>query len=281
MNIPKIAQSGQHYASLGDAMEALAAIMAQLRHPDTGCPWDQKQTFNTIAPYTIEEAYEVADAIQRHNMPDLCEELGDLLLQVFYHAQMAEELKHFQILDVVRSIIDKMLRRHPHVFGDQPPPRAGENHALWESIKAEERRHKYGSDPQTAESALDGVAVALPALQRAERLQSRAARVGFDWPSAEGAIEKVREEFDEVVAAQNEPAHLAEEMGDLLFAVVNVSRKLGIDSEAALRDANAKFTRRFHAMEGLARSRGLRFEALSLEAQDALWKDVKNSEISK
>jgi ATP diphosphatase len=244
-------------------IERLTTIMERLRDPKTGCEWDTVQTFETIAPYTIEEAYEVADAIQRGDMADLKDELGDLLLQVIFHSRMAEEAGHFALPDVVNAISDKMERRHPHIFLGQ----AEGGHHLWEQIKAAERGSKG------AKSALDGVAVALPALLRAEKLQKRAARTGFDWPDPSGAREKIAEELAEVEAAET-PAEIEEEVGDLLFAVVNWARKLGVDPEAALRGANAKFEKRFKAMEAEA---GDAFQSLDLDAKEALWQKVKAS----
>ncbi|MGC6328986.1 nucleoside triphosphate pyrophosphohydrolase [Rhizorhabdus sp. FW153] len=243
-------------------IEHLHAIMARLRDPETGCPWDVQQDFATIAPYTIEEAYEVADAIERGDMDALRDELGDLQLQVVFHARMAEERGHFDLRDVLESICAKMIRRHPHVFGDGESPG-------WEEIKASERAGKSED-----RSALAGVTVALPALLRAEKLQKRAARTGFDWPEAESARQKIDEEMAEVLSADGD-AHRFEEMGDLLFAVVNWSRKLGIDPEAALRAANGKFERRFRAMEAIA---GDTFPNLDLDAQEALWVQAKQAE---
>ena len=242
-------------------IERLVAIMARLRAPD-GCEWDRAQTFATIAPYTIEEAYEVADAIERDAPDELKDELGDLLLQVVFHSRIAEEAGLFALPDVVAAISDKMERRHPHIFGD-----ADGGHHLWEEVKAAERSAKG------ATSALDGVAVGLPALLRAEKLQNRAARSGFDWPDASGPRAKIDEELAEVEAATT-PEHRAEEIGDLLFATVNWARHLGVDPEAALRQASVKFERRFRAME--AADDG--FAARSLEEQEALWRRVKDSE---
>jgi ATP diphosphatase len=244
-------------------VERLVAIMARLRDPVSGCEWDTVQTFATIAPYTIEEAYEVADAIERADMADLKDELGDLLLQVVFHARMAEEAGDFALKDVVTSICDKMERRHPHIFGDA----AEGGHYLWEHIKAAERGAKG------AQSALDGVAVGLPALLRAEKLQKRAARTGFDWPDASGPRAKIDEELVEVETAAND-AEREEEVGDLLFAVVNWARKLNIDPEAALRAANAKFERRFKAMEVADNA----FSNRNLDEQEALWQAVKATE---
>jgi len=242
-------------------IERLRDIMARLRHPETGCPWDVQQDFRTIAPYTIEEAYEVADAVERDDMPALCDELGDLQLQVVFHAQIAEERGAFSLQDVLDGISDKMTRRHPHVFGEGASPG-------WEEIKAAERAGK--SDDR---SALAGVAAALPALLRAEKLQKRAARTGFDWPDPAGALAKIEEEIAEVAEARSDE-HRAEEMGDLLFAVVNWSRKLGIDPEAALRGANAKFEKRFRTIEAMA---GDTFAGLSLDEKEALWVEAKRT----
>lgn len=241
-------------------IDRLVAIMARLRDPKTGCEWDTVQTFETIAPYTIEEAYEVADACQRGDLNDLKDELGDLLLQVVFHARMAEELGAFDLDDVIAAISDKMERRHPHIFGD----RTDGGHHLWEQIKAEER------DAKGATSALDGVAIGLPALLRAEKLQKRAARTGFDWPDEAGPKAKVAEEIAEIEAADD--ATREEEVGDLLFAVVNWARHLGVDPEAALRIANAKFERRFRAIETEG---GTEFAALSLDEKEALWQRAK------
>ncbi len=238
------------------ALERLAAIMARLRDPERGCEWDFAQTFASIAPYTIEEAYEVADAIERDDLDALKDELGDLALQVVFHARMAEELGHFDLADVLTAIADKMERRHPHVFGDGASPG-------WETVKAAERAAK---DDQ---SALAGVARALPALLRAEKLQKRAARTGFDWPDATGARAKILEELDEIAAAPIEA--LEEEVGDLLFAAVNFARHLKIDPEAALRAASAKFERRFRAMEQMDAD----FVALNLDEKEALWVRAK------
>lgn len=240
-------------------IERLVTIMARLRDPERGCEWDRAQTFATIAPYTIEEAYEVADAIERGDWADLKDELGDLLLQVVFHSRIAEEAGLFALADVVAAISDKMERRHPHIFGDGKNPG-------WEALKAAERAAKPDA------SALAGVAVGLPALLRAEKLQRRAARVGFDWPDATGPRAKVDEELIEVEGAT--PGELEGEVGDLLFSVVNWARHLGIDAEAALRTANAKFERRFRNMETEADEA---FSALSLDDKEALWTAVKRS----
>jgi ATP diphosphatase len=246
-------------------IDRLLAVMARLRDPKRGCEWDTVQTFETIAPYTIEEAYEVADAIERGDMAELKDELGDLLLQVVFHARMAEEAGLFGFDDVATAISDKMERRHPHIFGD----RAEGGHYLWEVIKAEERAAK--GRPDMPASALDGVALGLPALLRAEKVQHRAARTGFDWPDPSGARAKIDEELAEAEAAASQ-AEREEEIGDLLFAVVNWARKLSIEPEAALRAATAKFERRFRAMETVA---GDGFAGLDLEAKEELWADVK------
>ena len=239
-------------------IERLTSIMARLRDPVDGCEWDRVQTWSTIAPYTIEEAYEVADAIARNDPADLKDELGDLLLQVVFHSRIAEESGAFTLADVVAAISDKMERRHPHIFGDAATSPG------WETIKAGERAEK--SDP----SALAGVAIGLPALSRAEKLQKRAARVGFDWPDAEGPLAKVFEEIEEVREAGSET--VGEEIGDLLFAVTNWARHRGVDPEAALRAGNAKFEARFRAIEV---DGGDTFAAMTLDQKEALWQAVK------
>lgn len=245
-------------------LERLLAIMARLRDPASGCEWDLAQDFATIAPYTIEEAYEVADAIARRDMADLRDELGDLLLQVVFHARMAEEAGHFAFADVAAAIADKMEARHPHIFAAAGGTM---DEARWEDIKATERSAKGVT------SALDGVAQALPALMRAEKLQKRAARTGFDWPDPSGSEAKIAEEIAELKAAASDEARL-EEAGDLLFAVVNYVRAHGISAEDALRAANAKFERRFRGMEALA---GPDFPTLTLDEQEALWQKVKKA----
>lgn len=245
----------------------LLGIMARLRDPERGCEWDCAQTFATIAPYTIEEAYEVEDAIARDDMPGLKEELGDLLLQVVFHARMAEELDLFNFDDVAAAISEKMEARHPHVFGGIDGTEKEEREDRWETAKAAERAAKG------AQSALDGVALSLPALMRAEKLQKRAARQGFDWPDSDGARDKVLEEIEELAQASSDEERVAE-AGDLLFAAVNLVRKHGIGPEEALRAANAKFERRFRAMEQLAEGH---FADLSLDEQESLWQAVKRS----
>lgn len=243
-----------------EALLRLVAIMERLRDPERGCEWDREQTFASIARYTIEEAYEVADAIGRSDMADLQDELGDLALQVVFHAQMAAELGHFNLAEVLQGISEKLERRHPHIFGD------AEHSPGWETIKAAERADKV-ADP----SALAGVALALPALERAAKLQKRAARTGFDWPDPSGAREKIFEELEEVDAAVT-PVEREEEVGDLLFAVVNFARLLKIDPEEALRKANDKFERRFRRIETADG-----FIRLSLEEKEKLWMAAKSA----
>jgi len=255
---------------MSDALNRLLSIMARLRDPERGCEWDVAQTFATIAPYTIEEAYEVADAIERGDMAALRDELGDLLLQVVFHSRMAEESGLFAFSDVANAISAKMEARHPHVFGD-PDGLEQPREVRWEKLKEAERTAKG------ATSALDGVALALPALMRAEKLQKRAARVGFDWPDPEGPADKVREEMQELAEAASEAERVGE-AGDLLFAAVNLVRAYGIAPEDALRAANSKFERRFNGMEAIAKSEGLVFAQLSLGHQEALWQRVKATE---
>jgi MazG family protein len=257
-------------------MNRLLRIMQRLRDRTSGCPWDVEQTFATIAPYTIEEAYEVADAIERGSMGDLREELGDLLLQVVFHAQMATEANTFDFEDVAEAICAKMIARHPHVFADARVASAEAQTVAWEEMKAAERAAK-GDAAET--STLDGVPLALPALLRAIKLQNRAARVGFDWPSTAEVIDKIVEESRELaeVNASPEPDRdrLEDEMGDLLFVAANLARHLKIDPETALRRANAKFERRFrHIERGLA-AQGRKPEDATLEEMDALWDDAK------
>jgi len=273
-----------------DRVRELLAIMARLRAPN-GCPWDREQTFASIAPYTIEEAYEVADAVARGDMHHLKDELGDLLFQVVFHAQMADEANHFDFEAVAGAICDKLRRRHPHVFGAVGPLTAAEQTAAWEEIKADERRAgERRADAGVPDSHLDGVPQALPALMRAYKLSKRAARVGFDWEQASQTADKVAEELEEVraaaaaaVGAQADGQAAAspeifEEIGDLLFAAANLARKLDVDAESALRSANAKFERRFRGMESLAAQRGLVFADLKLDAQERLWLEVKRGE---
>jgi ATP diphosphatase len=242
----------------------LQQIMARLRDPEHGCPWDVEQSFATIAPYTIEEAYEVADAIQRDDMAALKDELGDLLLQVVFHSRMAQESGSFDLSDVITAICDKMVRRHPHVFGD------GQASPGWDEIKAAERAEKDKDD----RSALAGVAIALPALARSEKLQKRASRVGFDWDDIADVRAKLLEEIEEVDNAQNR-SEIEDEVGDVLYAAVNLARHHEVDPETALRAANAKFERRFRAMEAKA---GDGFASLPLNEKEALWQAVKRDE---
>ncbi|MCC7273075.1 MAG: nucleoside triphosphate pyrophosphohydrolase [Alphaproteobacteria bacterium] len=259
-------------------MERLRAIMARLRDPTTGCPWDSVQTFATIAPYTIEEAYEVADAIALDDLEALRDELGDLLFQVVFHARMAEELGAFDLDAVATAISDKMVRRHPHLFGRDAE--AASDAASWEAHKAAERAAKARAAGRV-ESVLDGVPSALPALTRAEKLQRRAARVGFDWPAADDVLDKIAEELDEIAEARaaGDQAHVADEVGDLLFAVANLARKLHVDPETALRNANFKFERRFRAIETALAAEGRRPEESSLDDMEALWRDAKRREL--
>lgn len=257
----------------------LIEIMAALRNKEGGCPWDLEQDFSTIRHYTIEEAYEVADAIERQDYDDLREELGDLLLQPIYHAQMAKEAGLFDIGDVVQAITEKMIRRHPHVFGEEAAANAGGAKAKWDEVKAAEREKKAEKKGRTA-SILDDVAHTLPALARAEKLSKRAAKIGFDWPNLDEVTAKVREELDEVgeAAAKGTPAQVHEEVGDLLFAVANLARKLGVDPEAALRDANQKFTRRFLYVEARAAEDGIALDTAGLERLDGYWNEIRAAE---
>ena len=253
----------------------LLEIMRRLRDPKTGCPWDIEQDFASIAPYTIEEAYEVADAIERGDMADLEGELGDLLLQTVYHTAMGEEAGHFTFETVTRAIADKMVARHPHVFGDESRDKSAEQQtADWEAIKAAERAGK------SERGTLDGVAIGLPALLRALKLQKRAARVGFDWPSTTEVLDKIIEESQELVEAKETltQAKIEEEYGDLLFVMANLGRHLGIDPEAALRAANAKFTRRFEQVEAKLARLGKSPAQSDLAEMDSLWDQVKSEE---
>lgn len=263
-------------ADKGAGVERLLELMRRLREPEHGCPWDLEQDFSTIAPYTLEEAYEVADAIERGAMEELADELGDLLLQVVYHAQMAAEAGHFGWDDVVAAITDKMIRRHPHVFGDWSREEfvAGS----WENLKAKERAAKG----EARESALDGVPVGLPGMTRAVKLQKRAARVGFDWPSTDGVIDKIVEEARELAEAKDsaDADAIEEEYADLLFVVANLGRHLKVDPEKALRRVNAKFERRFRAVEAALASRGSSPAQSTLEEMDALWDEAKAREKS-
>lgn len=252
-------------------IKKLHKLMAGLRDPDHGCPWDLQQSFASIAPYTIEEAYEVADAIQRNDIPGLRDELGDLLFQVVFHARMAEEAGYFDFDDVAAGISDKMLRRHPHVFGDAAQRAAGKVAGSWEQIKADERALA------TDKSALAGVAKALPALKRAQKLGKRASVVGFDWPNLQGVHEKIHEELAELDQAVGARSHvdIHEEFGDLLFAVVNLARHLDVDPESALTAANYKFEQRFRDMERAIVDSGKSPKELPLESLDQEWRAAK------
>ncbi len=264
-------------------IDALRGIMARLRDPDRGCPWDVAQSFATIAPYTIEEAYEVADAIKRDDLDGLEDELGDLLFQVVFHARMAEEAGAFDFDDVARGISDKMLRRHPHVFADATVDSQAAQNREWEAHKAAERAARATADGR-APSALDGVALALPACMRAFKLQRRAARVGFDWPDIQPVIDKVFEEIEEVRAelgGGGSPEARFDEIGDLLFACVNLARHAGVDAEAALRHANDKFEHRFRGIEAALAAEGGSTETASLDEMEALWQQQKLREEAK
>ncbi|HJO68549.1 MAG TPA: nucleoside triphosphate pyrophosphohydrolase [Rhodospirillales bacterium] len=271
-------------------LDRLMRIMARLRDPDGGCPWDVEQTFATIAPHTIEEAYEVAEAIEHGDMGALRDELGDLLLQVVFHAQIAREEGRFDFDDVARAVSEKLVRRHPHVFGDEVVADSQAQTKAWERHKAAER--DAGAAGSAPASVLDGVASALPALVRALKLQDRAARVGFDWDGPAGVLDKIEEEIAELryeldterarpsgaARGTQEAVRLADELGDVLFACANLARKLGLDPESVLRHGNAKFERRFRAMETLAVRQGRQLEVLGLERMEALWQSAKTDE---
>lgn len=259
------------------SIEQLLDIMAQLRDPQNGCPWDRKQTYATIAPYTLEEAYEVVDAIQRGDLNDLRDELGDLLFQVVFYSQIAKEEGHFDFADVAAGINNKMLRRHPHVFADAKFDNDEALHQAWEQVKANERGSK---NQPPDDSALAAIAQALPALERAHKIQKRAANVGFDWPDVSGAFAKTYEEFAEVEEAlqENDPEHLEEELGDLMFAMVNVVRLLGFRAEHTLRRANDKFEWRFRQMEAILAENGhTDLKQLDLDTLEHAWQTVKNN----
>ncbi len=277
--------------STSPAVTRLNSVMAALRHPETGCPWDIEQTFESIAPYTIEEAYEVADAIERGDLPDLKEELGDLLLQVVYHARIAEERNHFDFEAVAEAVTQKMINRHPHVFGTEAERAAGAAPGFWERIKADEKRKKEEerraaglaiNEAPTKKSALDGVPPTMPALTRAKKLQSKAARIGFDWPSLDPVFEKFDEELAELKEAvsSGDQNAIDEEFGDLLFVIANIARHLDLDPEASLRKANAKFTSRFQRMEALLAEQtgGQENAKASLDVLDGLWDQAKQEE---
>lgn len=256
------------------AIEALLEVMRALRNPETGCPWDREQTFETIAPYTVEEAYEVADAISRKDMRDLKEELGDLLFQVVFHSHIASEQGLFAFDDVAQAMTDKLIRRHPHVFGDAGGRSPGQQNQAWEDQKAEERKAKAKT------GLLDDVPVGLPALTRAAKLTKRAARVGFDWPSLDKVFAKLDEEIDElkVELAAGDAEKAKGELGDILFVLANLARKIGVEPEDALRGTNAKFVRRFEAIEAELARRGKTPEHATLEEMDGLWDAAKQAE---
>ena len=256
----------------------LLAIMQALRTPETGCPWDLQQDFSSIAPYTLEEAYEVLDAIERGQMDDLRDELGDLLLQVVYHAQMAREAEHFGFSDVVEAITTKMVRRHPHVFGDAATRAAGVEKGFWERAKDAERE---GTQKQR-NRVLDDIPAALPALTRALKLQKRAARVGFDWPEVSQVLDKIVEEARELAEARDSLVieKQAEEFGDLLFVMVNLGRHLGLDAEDSLRKANSKFTRRFNYIEDKIKAQNSSIDDASLEQMDLIWNEIREADKS-
>ncbi len=263
-------------------IDRLIEIMAALRHPETGCPWDIEQTFGSIAPYTIEEAYEVADAIERNDLDDLKSELGDLLLQVAYHARLAEEAGAFEFGDVVAAITEKMIRRHPYVFAEVKGAGGDELSKAWERIKAKEKRERQSKRGADDSSTLDDVPIALPGLSRAAKLQRRAAAVGFDWPDAAPVFDKLREEMAELEAemADDPPQthRIAEELGDVLFSVANLARHLEIDPEHAMQQSNAKFLRRFKKMEKTLRVGGLDPGRATLEQMDDAWQAAKAEE---
>ncbi|PPS32924.1 nucleoside triphosphate pyrophosphohydrolase [Pseudomonas amygdali pv. morsprunorum] len=269
-------------------VQDLLNLMARLRDPQSGCPWDLKQTYASIVPHTLEEAYEVADAIEQGDLDHLKGELGDLLFQVVFYAQLAKEEGRFEFDDVIDGITRKLLRRHPHVFptgelyapAETPRLTDEQVNQRWDEIKAEERAEKSGAPEQL--SLLDDVPVALPALSRAAKLQKRASQVGFDWPAALPVVDKVREELDEILEAMvdNDAEGIAEEVGDLLFSVVNLARHLKVDPETALRSANSKFDRRFRFIEQALRHIQRPIEACSLEEMDALWGEAKRQEKS-
>ncbi|WP_417668593.1 nucleoside triphosphate pyrophosphohydrolase [Roseibium sp.] len=270
----------------GRDISRLIEIMAALRTPVTGCPWDLEQDFASIAPYTIEEAYEVAEAIHQGDMGELREELGDLLLQVVYHARMAEEEAHFDFGDVVEAITKKMIRRHPHVFGDERGIKHDLVKGLWEKIKAEERAEKKARReaqglPEASPGFLDDVPSAFPALQEADKLQRRASKVGFDWNDARLVLEKIREETheleEELSHASPDKARIQDELGDTLFALANLARHLDIDPEEALRQTNRKFRTRFAAIEETAKARGTKLEAMTLDEMESAWQAAKKS----
>lgn len=272
------------------SIHALLSVMAQLRNPDGGCPWDLEQDFRSILPYTLEEAYEVADAIERHNLVDLREELGDLLLQVVFHAQMASEQQAFDFSDVVQGIVEKMIRRHPHVFGDEESKTAGAVAGRWDQIKAQEKAAKLeaaskgGQSTSSPQSLLNDVPVVLPGLTQAVKLQKKAAKVGFDWPDTSLVIDKLNEEMlelsQEVTKEPRDTSKIEDELGDILFVYANLARHLGVDPEAAIRRTNQKFRRRFGRIEELLSTEGKAFDDMDLDGLDQLWDQAKKEERS-
>ncbi len=260
-----------------EAMQRLLDIMQRLRDPENGCPWDRDQDFDSLVPHTLEEAYEVADAIERGDYCDLRDELGDLLFQVVFYAQLGAEQGRFNFAAVATGIADKLVRRHPHVFAEQPIADATAQNQAWEAHKAAERDAKAGADA----GALAGVSLTLPSLSRAQKLQRRAQRVGFDWPDVEGPLAKIEEEMAECRAElpAGDARRIQEEIGDLLFACVNFARHLGVDAETALRSANRKFEQRFQAMEQCLRAEGERVQDASLERMDAAWDAIKRNKM--
>lgn len=272
------------------SIQALLKVMAQLRNPDGGCPWDLEQDFKSIVPHTLEEAYEVADAIERHNLVDLREELGDLLLQVVFHAQMASEQQAFDFSDVVQGIVEKMIRRHPHVFGDEDSKTAGAVAGRWDQIKDQEKAAKLeaaAADGQVApapRSLLNDVPVVMPGLTQAVKLQKKAAKVGFDWPDTSLVIDKLNEEMlelsQEITKEPRDTSKIEDELGDILFVYANLARHLGVDPEAAIRRTNQKFRRRFGRIEELLSSDGKSFDEMDLAGLDHLWDQAKEEERS-
>ena len=263
------------------SIQQLLDIMRSLRDPDSGCPWDLQQDFQSLIPYTIEEAYEVADAIERNNVDDIKNELGDLLFQIVFYSQLATEQQAFDFNDVAQTISDKLTRRHPHVFADAKIKNAEEQTKEWEKLKQQERKAKAGASASIL-SHLDDVSRTLPSLMRAEKLQKRAAREGFDWPSVKGVMAKVYEELDEVqqefdAEVQNQ-ARLEDEIGDLFFSCINLSRHAGVDAEQSLRKANLKFERRFRALEEIANSKNLQLNEMTTDKLEDLWQEVKKQE---
>jgi ATP diphosphatase len=263
------------------SMQQLLDIMRALRDPDSGCPWDLEQNFQSLIPYTLEEAYEVADAIDRNNLDDIKSELGDLLFQIVFYSQLAAEQQAFDFNDVAQTISDKLTRRHPHVFADAKIMNAEEQTKEWEKIKQKERKSKAKEDASNL-SHLDDVSRTLPSLMRAEKLQKRAAQEGFDWPNIKGVMAKVYEELDEVQqeldAKVQEQSKLEDEIGDLFFSCINLSRYAGVDAEKSLRKANMKFERRFREVEKKATNKGLQISEMNIEELENLWQEVKNEE---